>query len=277
MIEGTNRRWQDFLNQPLSGRLAKPKNIGLTMVIDTGLGIRHTEDLLDLGEKYVDIVKLGFGTSYLYPDHLLRSKINLLRDRGVRVCPGGTFLEIAIVQNKWRDFLEQSFELGFDCIEVSDGTIHLDEDLRQLIVQEAVLRGFCVVTEVGKKEGGVYLPIEKQVQIIRNDLQAGAFKVIIEGRESGKSVGIYEKDGSLRHDDLYSLVHELGDINALIWEAPLKHQQEQFIVLYGPNVNLGNVYWTDVIALEALRTGLRGDTLRHALGNGFSGIGMPLR
>jgi phosphosulfolactate synthase len=266
LSSATERAWDDILRDPLPGRLSKPRTAcGLTMLIDSGIGLRETHDLVELAAPYIDFVKLGFGTSKLYPTNLLRDKIRLLRSYDIDVYPGGTFLEAAILQNKWQEFLNRSQHLGFRTIEVSDGTIQLDKGLRIEMIHYAREKGFKVITEVGKKADGAFLPIETQLAMIQADLDAGAFKVIIEGRESGKSVGLFDADGSIRKDDFDALVEQVSNVEQLIWEAPLKAQQEELIRAFGPNVNFGNINPRDTMALEALRCGLRGDTLRYTV------------
>lgn len=262
----SERAWDDILRDPLSGRVAKPRtDRGLTMLIDSGIGLRETHDLVEIAGSYIDFVKLGFGTSKLYPSSILRDKIRLLKSHQIEVYPGGTFLEAAILQNKWQDFLKRCQELHFQTIEVSDGTISLEPELRVEIIQYARSIGFKVITEVGKKEDGMFLPVETQLSMIQADLDAGAYKVIIEGRESGKSVGMFEADGSIRKDEFDALVENVENVEQLIWEAPLKSQQEELIRTFGPNVNFGNINPREAIALEALRVGLRGDTLRMTI------------
>ncbi|MGB8957033.1 MAG: phosphosulfolactate synthase [Tumebacillaceae bacterium] len=260
------RAWDDILSDPLPGRITKPRtDSGLTMLIDSGLGLRETVDLVELAGSYIDFVKLGFGTSKLYPATVLRQKIELLQQQGIEVYPGGTFLEASILQGKWSEFLNRCFELGFRTVEVSDGTISLSADLRRKIITTACERGFKVITEVGKKETDARLSIAYQLEQIRADLDNGAYKVIIEGRESGKSVGLFDADGAILRDEFDQLIERVESTEQLIWEAPLRSQQEELIRAFGPNVNLGNINPRDIIALEALRVGLRSDTLRYTL------------
>lgn len=260
------RAWDDILYDPLPGRMCKPRlHAGLTMLIDSGLGLQETRDLVELAGPYIDFVKLGFGTSKLYPLAVLQGKITLLQSNGIEVYPGGTFLEAAILQNKWQEFLQRCAELGFKTVEVSDGTITLPTALRLRIIAYAREQGFKVITEVGKKENGLCLPVDLQLEMIQEDLHAGAFKVIIEGRESGRGVGMFKDDGSIRRDEFDALVTKIDRPEQLIWEAPLKAQQEELICTFGPNVNFGNINPREIIALEALRVGLRSDTLRHTL------------
>jgi len=260
------RAWDDILRDPIPGRLPKPRTQrGLTMLIDSGLGLAETQDLVQLAGAYIDFVKLGFGTSKLYPADVLCEKIHLLQSSGIEVYPGGTFLEAAVLQNKWQEFLDRCQELGFRTVEVSDGTIPLSQELRRELIRRAVTQGFKVITEVGKKAEEARLSIDHQLAQIDADLAAGAYKVIIEGRESGKAVGLYDEHGRILRDEFDELVAKLPNTDPLIWEAPIRSQQEELIHVFGPNVNLGNINPRDIIALEALRVGLRSDTLRFTL------------
>lgn len=229
------------------------------MLLDKKLGLSGTRDLLELACDYIDIIKLTFGTSALYPETILRDKIKLIRFYGVEVYPGGTLFEIAIWQNQLESYLERAAELGFTGIEISDGTIPLSTHERRRAIASAKAYGFEVITEVGKKDG-TFIPILRMQQIILDDLEHGADKVIIEGRESGKGVGIYDSDGKVKEAEVEALVHGLICLDSLFWEAPLKNQQVSLIKRFGPNVNLGNIAPEESLALEALRCGLRGDT-----------------
>lgn len=260
--------WDDIIPSPIKGRVGKPRQRGLTMALDKGLGFLETRDLLEMAAAYLDICKLTFGTPAFYPRERLREKVALLRSYGVDVCPGGTLLEVALLQGAAEEFLERAAELGFSCLEISDGTISMEFSLRRWCIRKALDLGFKVVTEVGKKDPGQRLPVEIMRQIIRQDLDAGAWKVIVEARESGKGVGIYDASGAVKQGELEILVEGLPE-DDLMWEAPLKDQQAFLIRRFGPNVNLGNIPPQDVIALEALRAGLRADTLRDfVLANG---------
>jgi phosphosulfolactate synthase len=235
------------------------------MVIDKGLGLTETRDLLELAADYIDFIKLTFGTSAFYSAGLLRQKIDLVRSYGVNIFPGGTFLEVAMTQGKLNQYISRARELGFTYIEVSDGTITMSESDRESAIKGVLDAGLPVLSEVGKKDSEDSLPLDRIVEQIRLDLAWGASKVIVEGRESGKGVVIYDKDGAVRDDDLEYLASEAGDSSHILWEAPLKNQQQALIQRFGPNVNLGNVAPGDILALEALRVGLRGDTLRTSL------------
>ncbi len=267
-MSGQERRlaWQDTLSGfPLPGRCAKPRQTGCTMVSDKRLGLSETRDLLELAGDYIDLIKLTFGTSALYPETVLREKIQLIRTYGVDVYPGGTLFEIAVWQDKMELFFECAAELGFTGIEISDGTISLSTQERRRAIQRAKALGFKVVTEVGKKKGAP-LSVRRMQQMITDDLEQGADQVIIEGLESGKDVGIYDRHGKVKEAEMEALVHELpSSETVLLWEAPLKSQQVRLIKRFGPNVNLGNIAPEDVLTLEALRCGLYGDTLEFCL------------
>lgn len=262
---GAKKTWQELLTFPLGNRLEKPRTTGLTMLIDKGLGLGEIRDLLNLAGDYIDFVKLGFGTSALYYNDVLEEKIHLVTSRGIDIYPGGTFFEIAILQDKLREYLVMAKDFGFTAIEVSDGTIDLSQDLRAEAIIYASEMGFKVLTEVGKKDPNDEFEIKDIVQLVNQDLAHGASHVIVEGRESGKAVGLYDQDGNIIMSDLEELVHGLADASSLIWEAPMKEQQQELIIRFGPNVNIGNVNPHEVLALEALRVGLRADTLKTVL------------
>jgi len=263
--DGLGGAWDGVCPFPLLGRTAKPRERGLTMLIDTGLGSAATADLLELCGPYVDLLKLAFGTTAFYSERLLRRKIELARTAGVLVYPGGTFLEVAVVQGKGREFVERAVDLGFAGLEVSDGTIQMSLHTRRALMELAAQRGLRVLTEVGKKHPADRVPRSNIREQIASDLQHGAWKVIVEGRESGKGVVIYRADGSIDEDEMEDIAAAVDDGARLIWEAPLKSQQQDLILRFGTNVNLGNIHTAEVLSLEALRVGLRGDTLRAAI------------
>ncbi|KAF0195746.1 MAG: phosphosulfolactate synthase [Bacillota bacterium] len=235
------------------------------MVIDKGLGLTETDDLLDLASDYVDYIKLTFGTSAFYSTRLLQQKITLVRSYGVDIFPGGTFLEIAVLQNRMEGYMERARELGFTYIEISDGTIEMSPEIRRNAIRAALRADLKVICEVGKKDPRENMPHKRMQEQIAADLEHGAYKVIVEGRESGKGVVIYDAEGKIRADELESLVKGVPNPESLIWEAPLKNQQEELIMRFGPNVSLGNIHPAEVLALEALRVGLRGDTLKACI------------
>lgn len=258
--------WEDTLARfPLPGRCGKPRRTGYTMVLDKRLGLNETRDLLELAGDYIDMIKLTFGTSALYPETVLRAKIKLIRSFGVDVYPGGTLFEIALWQNKLESFFVAAADLGFTGIEISDGTLTLGAKERHQAIQRAKAHGFKVVTEVGKKNG-TPISVLRMQQMITEDLESGADQVIIEGRESGKAVGIYDHNGKVKEAEMEALVRGLPNSGSvLIWEAPLKDQQVFLIKRFGPNVNLGNIPPEEILALEALRRGLRSDTFALCL------------
>lgn len=266
--------WFDIISSPVAGRTQKPRRVGLTMVMDKGLGLGQTAELLELAAPYIDFIKLGFGTSVLYSPSLLREKIRLAREAGVHIYPGGTFLEIAVVQNRLEQYLEKVVRLGYTYVEVSDGTISLSRADRSYAIRRAKSLGLGVLAEVGKKDVRDQISLQQIREQVLADLADGAEKVIVEGRESGQGVVIYDRNGMVRIEELERLIDGLPVLDRLIWEAPQKHQQQELILRFGPNVNLGNVPPGEVLALEALRRGLRGDTLRAALcGEGAVAVG----
>ncbi|MEG6511340.1 phosphosulfolactate synthase [Desulforamulus ruminis] len=265
MNNSSKKTWQELLRFPLGDRCQKPRNTGLTMIIDKGLGLGQTKDLLNLAGDYIDFLKLGFGTSALYYNEVLEEKIHLVRSHGVDIYPGGTFLEVAILQDKLREYLVMARDFGFSAVEVSDGTIDLDPEIRTRAITLAAEMGFKVLTEVGKKDPQDEFEIKQIIQLVSRDIANGAAHVIVEGRESGKAVGLYDQDGNLIVSDLEELVHGLEQPDKLIWEAPLKEQQQELILRFGPNVSIGNVNAYEILALEALRVGLRADTLKAVL------------
>jgi ABC-type nitrate/sulfonate/bicarbonate transport system ATPase subunit/phosphosulfolactate synthase (CoM biosynthesis protein A) len=255
--------WREVLEFPLADRQAKPRDSGLTMVIDTGLCLTETKELLDMAARYIDLYKLGFGTSALYSTKLLEEKISLVRSYGVDIFPGGTFLEVAVMQHKLEEFLELCHYMGYSYIEVSDGTIEMDSATRSSAIKRAKEAGFKVVSEVGKNDPNSPASIAQIIRTIESDLEDGVEKVIIEGRESGQGVIIYDCYGNIIEPVLDSLILGVRDLNTILWEAPLKSQQQHLIARFGSNVNLGNIHHHEVLAVEAMRVGLRSDTLRN--------------
>lgn len=235
------------------------------MVIDKGLGVEASRDLLRLAADHIDFWKLGFGTPLVYSKRELLRKIRVVKDHKVDIYPGGTLLEIAFWQGKGSEFIARAADLGFTAIEVSEGTIDLDPKDRQRLITEAARRGLRVLSELGKKDSAKDLNVKDVPRLVRMDLEHGAEWVIIEGRDSGVGVGVYDAGGQARSDLFETIVAEVEQPNRLIWEAPQVKQQQEWLLRFGPNVNLGNIQPQDVISLEAMRQGLRGDTLRQHL------------
>jgi phosphosulfolactate synthase len=256
--------WEGTVEMPVDDRSVKPRSTGLTMVIDKGMGIYRLEDLIRSASKYIDIIKLTFGTSAFYDEEFLKEKNMAITSAGIDVMPGGTFFEIAIWQKELDKYLDRAFELGFSTIEISDGTIDIDLETRKKAISAARDRGFKVITEVGKKDPKDIIPLSQLHRLIEEDMSNGALKVIIEAREAGKGVGIFDAEGKIKQDEVEGIIAGVKDVDTLIWEAPIKNQQQALILRCGTNVNLGNIPPDEILALEALRQGVRGDTLKRA-------------
>ena len=238
--------------------LASRPHDGLTHVIDKGLGPRAWEDVLETCGDYISIVKLGWGTAYVTPN--LERKLQVLKGKPVVI--GGTFLEAVIAEDKIDDYKAWVTKLGLSHVEISDGVIDLPRE-RKLELIADLARDFTVLSEVGSKDAEVVFAPYQWVDWIKEELEAGAWKVITEGREGG-SAGIYRSDGDMRTGLVDEIAHEI-DIADLIFEAPAKAAQAWFVKQFGPGVNLGNIPPDEVIPLETLRLGLRGDTLKEVL------------
>jgi len=248
-------REPDFLDLP--PRPPKPRERGVTHVIDTGLSTEAAAGLMASAADYVDLVRLGWGSAYVTRD--LRAKLDAYRDAGVPVMLGGTLTELAWLRRSVDGLSDWLKELGIEHVEVSSGTVTMPPgDKLELIARLA--GEFTVYAEVGEKDPAAILAPYRWVELIRDALAAGAHQVICEGRATGDA-GMYRPDGEARTGLIEEIVHEV-DHARLIFEAPLKHQQVWFIQHFGPDVNLGNVLPQDVISLETLRLGLRADTLK---------------
>ncbi len=242
-------------------RVRAPEN-GMTMMLDKGMGPNMVEDFLEISGPYVDLAKFGWGTSAVHERELVKYKIDTYLSNDIIPYPGGTLLEYAYQQGKLNEFLTEAEELGFKAIEISDGTIDMETTERARIISEVKEAGFMVLTEVGKKDPKKdhQFTVHDRIRMVNTDLEAGADKVIIEAREGGKDLGIFNSDGSIKEDDV-KIFEESIDVNKLIWEAPQKNQQAYLILKFGANVNLGNIAPEEITALETMRRGLRGDTL----------------
>jgi len=243
----------DFLDLP--ARATKPRSIGITHVLDRGIPLAQSADLLAMSRSHVDVWKLGWGISYLDPN--LAAKLELLAGHEVLASPGGTLLEIAWAQGRALEFLDWARGCGFPCVEVSAGTVPMDEAAKRELIAEAA-RHFIVLAEVGPKDPGVLLTPKQWARALSRDLDAGATWVLAEGRASG-TVGIYEASGAVRQDVIAALVSVAGP-DCLVFEAPRESQQAWFVRRFGPDVNLANVHPADVLGLETLRLSLRADT-----------------
>lgn len=237
-------------------RPAKPRKAGLTMVMDKGLSLQETENFCDVSAEYTDLLKLGFGTGLLTPH--LKEKIKIYKSAGLTPYFGGTLFEAFIARNMFDEYRKFIAGSGVETAEISDGVLPMDHDKKCEYIH-TLSNDFTILSEVGTKLKGKEISNEKWVSWMQTELQAGARKVIAEARESG-NIGIYNEDGSA-NSTLVLDIRKHVNADDILWEAPLKSQQVWFIKLLGPNVNLGNIASNEVIALETLRLGLRGDTL----------------
>jgi phosphosulfolactate synthase len=241
-------------------RSEKPRNKGITMVMDKGLGIRQAQDLVETAGFLIDFIKLGFGTSYVNPD--VKEKIRLYQQNDIKVYAGGTLFEAFVIRGQFEDYLRFIDELGYDAVEVSDGSMKMNHDEKCEYISR-LAKDYTVVSEVGSKQVGVEMPTAEWANQMRTERDAGSFKVIAEARESG-TVGIYDATGKPDFALIDILTHAIP-MDDIIWEAPLKKQQAWFIQHFGAEVNLGNISPTEIIPLETLRLGLRGDTFFNFL------------
>ena len=231
---------------------------GLTHVIDKGLGPRAWEDILETAGDYISIVKLGWGTAYVTQN--LERKLDVLHDKPVVI--GGTFFEVVYAKDKLDDYKRWLNELGLTHVEISDGTIEIPRE-RKLELIADFARDFTVLSEVGSKDSSVEYSVAEWTQWLNEELAAGAWKVITEAREGG-TAGIFDSSGGMRTGLIEEIANVVGPAN-IVFEAPTKAAQAWFVKQFGPSVNLGNIPPDEVIPLQTLRLGLRGDTLKEVL------------
>jgi len=236
----------------------EPRSGGLTHVLDKGLGPRAWEDVLETSGLYIDIVKLGWGTAYVTQN--LRQKLEILKEKPVVI--GGTFFEAVYVKGKIDAYKRWLADLGLTHVEISDGTVEMPREEKLELIAD-LARDFTVLSEVGSKDSEVNYAPYLWVQWIKEELEAGAWKVITESRESG-TAGIFRPSGEMRTGLIDEIVNEI-EVGDLVFEAPTKASQAWFVKEFGPTVNLGNIPPDEVIPLETLRLGLRGDTLKEVL------------
>ncbi len=234
------------------------RTAGLTHVIDKGLGPRGWEDVLEVSGHLIDVVKLGWGTSYVTKS--LERKLAVLKDKPVVI--GGTFFEVVYVKDRLDEYKQWLTELGLTHVEISDGTVDIPRE-RKLELIADFARDFTVLSEVGSKDSSVEYGAEEWTRWLREELDAGAWKVITEAREGG-TAGIFDAGGGMRTELIGEIAEAVGVAN-VIFEAPSKAAQAWFVQQFGPEVNLGNIPPEEVIPLETLRLGLRGDTLKEIL------------
>lgn len=238
----------------------KPRQRAVTSVLDKGLGPAEAADLVRNAGAWIDVVKLGWASARLTDGEVLREKVRLYREAGIRVCTGGTFLEIALAQDRVQPFLAAACGLGIDMVEVSNGIHPMSDDDKSQLIRTAAAAGFTVWSEVGKKDEDedARLSIEDRIDAIERELEAGSEKVVLEARESG-TIGIYDHTGKPATELIDRIAEHVG-IERLVFEAPQKNQQVWMIRHFGAEVNLGNIATQEAISLATLRTGLRGDT-----------------
>jgi phosphosulfolactate synthase len=244
----------------LPERTQKPRQSGFTMAMDKGLSVREAEDFISVCKDYVDIVKLGWTTSYLTPN--LKEKLKVYEDAGIPAYFGGTLFEAFIIRNQFDDYRRVLDKYNLKFAEVSDGSIELDHVTKCNYIKD-LSQQVTVLSEVGSKDAEKIIPPYKWINLMEAELEAGAWKVIGEAREGG-NVGLFRSTGEVRSGLVEEILTKIP-FEKIIWEAPQKSQQVWFIKLLGTNVNLGNIAPNEVIPLETIRLGLRGDTFTSFL------------
>lgn len=246
----------------LPDRTTKPRESGLTMVMDKGLSLRQAEDFIETSETYVDLIKLGFGTSIITPN--LDKKIAFYQEAGIPVYFGGTLFEAFIVRDNLKGYVDLLKKYDLQHLEISDGSLDMSQDKKcEYITQLA--KDFIVISEVGSKDAEKIIPPYKWIEMMKREVEAGVWKVIAEAREGG-NVGIFRGSGEVRSGLVEEILTQIPQ-EMIIWEAPKKAQQLWFLKQYGANISLGNIPPNEVIALETMRIGLRGDSFHFYLNN----------
>ncbi len=243
-------------------REEKPRAEGLTMVLDKGLGLETAESLMNISGEYVDYLKFGWGTSIVHEQDIIKSKVEMYKAHDVVPYTGGTLFELAYMKDKLDEFFEEAHNLGFPAIEISDGSTSIAHEMKLECIEKAKDEGFKVLSEVGKKDPDLdrNLTLDERIKQMDDELEAGSSLIIVEAREGGKNIGIFDKSGNAKEDEIDYIIDNV-DNRKILWEAPNKDQQVFFILKLGNSVNLGNVSTEDITSLETLRRGLRGDTL----------------
>ncbi len=236
-------------------RTAKPRKAGITMVMDKGLSVQEAKNMMSVGYPHIDVVKLGFGTAFVTPN--LTEKLEVYRSYDMPVYFGGTLFEAFLIRNQFDDYINVCKEFGVSYMEVSDGSISIPHAEKCGYIEKLSKHG-VVLSEVGSKDAAHIIPPYKWIELMSAELSAGAAYVIAEAREAG-NVGIYRGSGEVREGLVQEILTKIP-AESILWEAPQKAQQLYFLELIGCNVNLGNIAPTEIIALEAMRVGLRGDT-----------------
>ncbi|MES2828945.1 MAG: phosphosulfolactate synthase [Bacteroidota bacterium] len=249
------------MNYPLNNipeRPDKPRDKGITMVMDKGLSLRQVEDFIDVAGAHTDIVKLGWATSFVTPK--LKEKLAIYKAAGIPTYFGGTLFEAFIIRNQFDDYCRVLEQFDMEYVEVSDGSITIEHDLKCEYIRK-LSKHVTVISEVGSKDAAKIFAPYKWIKLMQAEIDAGSWKVIAEAREGG-NVGIYRGSGEVREGLVDEILTQIPE-ETIIWEAPQKEQQVWFIKLLGSNVNLGNIAPAEVIPLETIRLGLRGDTFDH--------------
>lgn len=243
-------------------RESKPRKCGITMVLDKGLGYETANSLMDISGEYVDYLKFGWGTSIVHERETIKSKVEMYKSHSITPYTGGTLFELAYINEKLEEFFNEAHDLGFPAIEISDGSISIPHEEKLNCIRLAKENGFEVLSEVGKKDPNIdrELSLDERIKYMQEELEAGSSLIIVEAREGGKNIGIFDKSGNAKEDEIDYILSNF-DGNKILWEAPNKDQQVFFILKLGNTVNLGNISTDDITSLETLRQGLRGDTL----------------
>ena len=232
------------------------------MVLDKGLGLETATSLMNIAGEYVDYLKFGWGTSIVHEQEIIKSKVEMYKSHDITPYTGGTLFELAYKADKLEEFFSEAHELGFPAIEISDGSTEIAHEDKLNCIQLAKENGFEVLSEVGKKNPVLdeELTLDERIEFMQDELDSGSSLVIVEAREGGKNIGIFDKSGNAKEDEI-DYILENFDGSKILWEAPNKDQQVFFILKLGNTVNLGNISSDDITSLETLRQGLRGDTL----------------
>ena len=241
-------------------RTPKPRHSGITMVMDKGLSVREVEDMLSVSADYIDIVKLGWATSFVTPS--LQQKLDAYRAGGIPVYFGGTLFEAFVVRNQFEDYRKLIDKYKLEYAEVSDGSLEMDSEQKCEYIR-ILAQQVTVLSEVGSKDEAKIIPPYKWIKLMKQELEAGAWKVIGEAREGG-TVGLFRASGEVRQGLVEEILTQIPS-EKILWEAPQKEQQVWFVKLLGANVNVGNIAPHEIIPLETIRLGLRGDTFSHFL------------
>lgn len=250
----------NFFLTDIPEREKKPRESGLTMVMDRGMSVDQAKSMIQICGNYIDIIKLGFGTSAISQN--IEKKIKYYHDAGLKVYLGGTLFEAFVVREMYSEYKTLMEKWNIKMCEVSDGSITIDHSKKCRYIED-LSKNFVVVSEIGSKDANVNMSTETWTNLMKRELESGSWKVIAEAREEG-NIGIFNAQGEVKSDLINQILEKISG-DKILWEAPKKSQQVWFIKLLGPNVNLGNISSDEIISLETLRIGLRGDTFSDYL------------